>query len=159
MVVERLPGGGGTDFGAPEQVPSGDVQPITADELQRQTALLRACWENFDAAASAVSGSELRKGPRGGGRDLEKIIEHVQMAEVAYLSRLGGKLDTPSGTGAELILHATRSAILQTLERAAQGAMPPAGPRGGQRWPARYFVRRAAWHVLDHAWEIEDRRL
>jgi hypothetical protein len=59
----------------------------------------------------------------------------------------------------ELILHATRSAILQTLERAAQGAMPPAGPRGGQRWPARYFVRRAAWHVLDHAWEIEDRRL
>jgi len=24
-------------------------------------------------------------------------------------------------------------------------------------WPARYYVRRAAWHVLDHAWEIEDR--
>ena len=21
----------------------------------------------------------------------------------------------------------------------------------------RYFVRRAAWHVLDHAWELEDR--
>jgi hypothetical protein len=25
------------------------------------------------------------------------------------------------------------------------------------RWPPRYVVRRAAWHVLDHAWEIEDR--
>jgi len=24
-------------------------------------------------------------------------------------------------------------------------------------WPARYAIRRTAWHVLDHAWEIEDR--
>lgn len=157
-VVERLPGGGGTDFGAPEKVPSGDVQPVTADELRRQVALLRACWETFDAAASASSGSELRKGPRGGGRDLEKIVEHVLMAEAAYLGRLGGKVEAPSGAGDDLILHATRKAILDSLERAAQGAMPAAGPRGGQRWPVRYFFRRTAWHLLDHAWEIEDRR-
>jgi len=26
-----------------------------------------------------------------------------------------------------------------------------------QSWPARYAVRRLAWHVMDHAWEIEDR--
>ena len=158
-VVERLPSGGGTDFGAPEQVPSGDAQPITANELQRQLALLRACWETFDAVASAASESELRKGPRGGGRELEKIVEHVQMAEVASLGRLGGKLDAPSGTGAELTLQETRNAILKTLERAAQGAVPAAGPRGGKRWPVRYFVRRSTWHLLDHAWEIEDRRL
>jgi hypothetical protein len=157
-VVERLPGGGGTDFGAPEQVPGGDAQPITAGELERQMALLRACWETFDAAAQAAAGSELRKGPRGGGRDLEKIVEHVQMAEVAYLGRLGGKLEAPSGTDAEASLHATRDAILQTLEGVALGAVPAAGPRGGKRWPVRYFVRRSAWHLLDHAWEIEDRR-
>jgi hypothetical protein len=24
-------------------------------------------------------------------------------------------------------------------------------------WSPRYFVRRSAWHALDHAWEIEDR--
>jgi hypothetical protein len=24
-------------------------------------------------------------------------------------------------------------------------------------WPTRYAARRIAWHVLDHAWEIEDR--
>ena len=35
-------------------------------------------------------------------------------------------------------------------------------PRSGQRptdtaWPVRYAARRIAWHVLDHAWEIEDR--
>jgi hypothetical protein len=27
----------------------------------------------------------------------------------------------------------------------------------GKRWPPRYAARRIAWHVLDHAWEIEDR--
>ena len=25
------------------------------------------------------------------------------------------------------------------------------------KWTARYFLRRAAWHVLDHVWEIEDK--
>jgi hypothetical protein len=38
-----------------------------------------------------------------------------------------------------------------------RGELAERGPRGGIRWPARYYVRRAAWHVLDHAWEIEDR--
>jgi hypothetical protein len=36
--------------------------------------------------------------------------------------------------------------------------LPAAGPRGGKIWSVRYFVRRTAWHALDHAWEIEDRR-
>src|SRR5438067_302187 len=31
---------------------------------------------------------------------------------------------------------------------------PPTGDRG---WPVRYAARRMAWHVLDHAWEMEDR--
>ncbi len=26
-------------------------------------------------------------------------------------------------------------------------------------WTARSFVRRVAWHTLDHTWEIEDRIL
>jgi hypothetical protein len=25
------------------------------------------------------------------------------------------------------------------------------------RWPLPYLVRRTAWHVLDHAWEVEDK--
>ena len=31
------------------------------------------------------------------------------------------------------------------------------GGSGEVKWPWRYVVRRIAWHVLDHAWEIEDR--
>ena len=27
----------------------------------------------------------------------------------------------------------------------------------GSSWMPAYFLRRAAWHVLDHAWEIQDK--
>ncbi|MEA2520619.1 MAG: hypothetical protein QOI81_265, partial [Actinomycetota bacterium] len=40
---------------------------------------------------------------------------------------------------------------------AVREGVPATGPRGGAMWSPRYFVRRAAWHVFDHAWEIEDR--
>jgi hypothetical protein len=36
-------------------------------------------------------GKELRKGPRGGGRDPEKIMEHVLGAEASYFRQLGWK--------------------------------------------------------------------
>ena len=29
----------------------------------------------------------------------------------------------------------------------------------GATWPLGYAVRRFAWHVLDHAWEVEDKSL
>jgi hypothetical protein len=54
-------------------------------------------------------------------------------------------------------LQQTRQETLNALDIAAKGALPERGPRGGVIWPLRYFVRRVAWHVLDHAWEIEDR--
>jgi hypothetical protein len=154
-VVEKLPGGSTTEFGAPEASPARDAQPVTFDQLRRYMALLRACWKTLDAAAEAAAGqaSPLRKGPRGGGRDLDKIVEHVLMAEVAYVGRIGGKLD------AGLVLPESRKAMLRALEHSAQGAVPAIGPRGGVRWSPRFFVRRAAWHILDHAWEIQDRTL
>jgi hypothetical protein len=31
------------------------------------------------------------------------------------------------------------------------------GPLTEKGWPQPYAARRIAWHVLDHAWEIEDR--
>jgi hypothetical protein len=54
-------------------------------------------------------------------------------------------------------LDRSRQAIVQALTAAAHGDVPERGPRGGARWSPRYFVRRVAWHLLDHAWEIEDR--
>jgi hypothetical protein len=104
-----------------------------------------------------ATGRELRKGPRGGGRDLEKILDHVLEADRGYLARLAWKHKRESGKTPLEELNRTRQAILNALKAAAIGDLPEKGPRGGVIWPPRYFVRRVAWHVLDHAWEIEDR--
>jgi len=121
--------------------------------------VLNACWEAFDRAIREASGKELRTGPRGGGRDLGKIVEHVIGADQAYLRRLAWKAPKTDPGDLEEALRLTRAAILSALENAAAGNLPEQGPRGGKIWPPRYFVRRAAWHTLDHAWEIEDRRM
>jgi hypothetical protein len=156
-VSERLKGGAATDFGAPEAHPSADQGKMEAADLKRSEAILRACWASLDAIGRRAKGKTLRTGPRGGGRNLDKMLDHVREAEQAYLGSLGwwsvaGKPD-PTGVG----LLEVREAALKGIRASAAGEIPAVGPRGGRRWSARYFVRRAAWHVLDHAWEIEDR--
>jgi hypothetical protein len=105
----------------------------------------------------SASGKALRKGPRGGGREIEGIIQHVMGAEAGYLSRLAWKFKRPEGENLSEDLARTRQAVLEGLTAAAHGDTPTQGPRGGIIWAPRYFVRRLAWHVLDHLWEIEDR--
>ena len=156
-VVEKLPGTFDTNFGVPAAAPAADAQAVTFDQLRRLIALLRASWRAFDEVAEAAASQELRKGPRGGGRDLDQLRDHVRMAEAGYLRRLGAKLELPPGLDLALALRESRKAILRAVEHAAEGQAPILGPRGGVHWTARYFVRRAAWHILDHAWEIEDR--
>jgi hypothetical protein len=156
-VIERLEGDATTDFGAPGIPPSSDKRPVDEVDIKRFQVLLQACWQALDAAARAALGKELRKGPRGGGRDLEGIIQHVQGADAAYVSSLGWKLKMDNQVDLGKALDQTRQAILEALVSAARGELPARGPRGGLHWTPRYFVRRSAWHVLDHAWEIEDR--
>ena len=153
-IVHRLAGGSGTDFGVPSSAPKEDKQPLKARELERQRALLQASWRTFDGAARSAKGKTLRLGPRGGGRDLAKMTGHVLEAEVAYLGALGSK---PPKAAASDEMAAVRRAALHTLEAVANGR-PIENPRNTKRpWSPRYFVRRSAWHALDHAWEIEDR--
>jgi hypothetical protein len=150
-VVERLPGGSGTDFGVPGAAAAAEDTPVDDAGLERLTVLLRAAWDELDGIADGARGVELRKGPRGGGRDLDKILGHVREAEAAYLGQLGAK--PPPGPGAGPI----RQAILETL-RARVTGRPIESPRRTKRpWSPRYAVRRTVWHVLDHAWEIQDR--
>ncbi len=154
-VVERLKGNATTDYGVPGLAPSFDSQPLDDIELRRLESILKACWRTFDSAVEKAEGKVLKKGPQGGGRSLAKIVEHVFGAETGYLTSLGGNL-TPSEKTV-LAPEPIHKAILQTLKAAAHGETPKRGPRGGKRWSARYFVRRDAWHILDHVWEIEDR--
>jgi hypothetical protein len=156
-VIERLEGNATTDFGAPNVASSSDTRPVNKAELRRFQTLLRACWRTFDAAARTAIGKELRRGPRGGGRDLEGIVQHVLGGDAGYLAQLGWKFKQGEADDPAKELRRTRQVILKALASATRGELPAVGPRGGIRWTPRYFVRRVAWHVLDHVWEIEDR--
>ena len=155
VVTERLKGNATTDYGVPGLAPTGDARPLADAELRRLQMILKACWRAVDAAVEQAGGRTLRTGPRGGGRTLDGIVAHVVGAEQSYLSSLGGKV--PRSDGAEASPDLIRKTILTTLKTAARGEIEAYGPRGGKRWSPRYFVRRDAWHVLDHLWEIEDR--
>jgi hypothetical protein len=157
QVVERLKGNQTTDFGAPGLAPASDSAPVDEAELQRQQRILAACWREFEKAVGAATGKELSKGPRGGGRELEVIVTHVIDSTGGYLSKVGGKLRKEEGADPVQQIHQTQQAVQEALTAAARGEVAARGPRGGERWPPRYFVRREAWHILDHAWEIEDR--
>jgi hypothetical protein len=150
VVVERLKGNATTDFGAPGIPPAVDRDRACPEkDLRRLETILKAGWRAFDNAVETATGRELRKGPRGGGRSLEAIVAHVTEAEAGYLSAAGGKAPRDRA--------ALRETVLATLRASAAGEIPVRGPRGGERWTARYFARRAAWHVISHAWEIERR--
>jgi hypothetical protein len=155
-VVERLRGGGGTEFGVPGAAAASEDDPLRTRDLTRLLRLLRAAWSTFDAAATRAEGVKLTLGPRGGGRQVPKIVEHVREAEVAYLAQLGSK-GPAAIRGKARSMAPLRRAFTEALEARARGE-PLANPRNTRSpWSPRYAVRRSAWHALDHAWEIEDR--
>jgi hypothetical protein len=131
---------GMADFGAPGALGPWDDEPLTRKELGRHLGLLEASWAYLDAVAG-VSPTQLRKGPRGGGRDREAMLKHVQEAERGYAPKVGCRVPprTPWDQQRAMIVAGLRSA-------------PP-----DSAWPVRYTIRRLAWHILDHAWEMEDR--
>ena len=152
-VVERVPGSSSTDFWGIAHVPSqieGEV--LSSADLERRLDLLRACWAYFDDVAARVS-HELLPGPRSAGRSRDQIIRHVVINEPEQFSR---KVEvrtprddvlTPDG----LVNH--RREYLDAI-RAYNAAGKPA-----RTWPIQFLVRRTAHHVMDHAWEMEDRTL
>jgi hypothetical protein len=149
-VVERLPGSASTEFGVPGEVSKRDTTPLTAAEGKRLTFLLQAAWAVYDEIRARTP-AELRKGPRGGGRDRDKMADHVRDAEGAYVRKLGLRLAPPDGHDRRA-LKEFRAAIAAAIQRPSKGtALAEKG------WPQRYAARRIAWHVLDHAWEMEDR--
>lgn len=139
-VLERVQGNASTDFGVPGVIPELDSEPLTKSQAAKQVSLVKAAWAVLDRVAASAP-AELRKGPRGGGRDRDKIVQHVTDAEAAYGRKLG--IRNPASL---------REALVEVLGAASDGR-----PLAEKGWPSRYGARRVAWHVLDHAWEIEDR--
>lgn len=138
-VTERVPGDATTDFGAPGVPAGADATPLTKAQAERLATLVGAAWTVLERVAEA-SPEELRKGPRGGGRNRDKMVAHVVEAEKAYFRRVGVK-------------DGGRDAFLDALRAARQ----PQPELATKTWPWRYAARRVAWHALDHAWEMRDR--
>jgi hypothetical protein len=156
-VVERVPGGPATAFAAPEcrrpfpQITAeAERATVTPAAARRLAGLVTAVWAAFDQIAAA-SPAELRKGPRGGGRDRDQLIGHVIGAETAYARKLRVKLKQPA-TGDTAAIEELRKAIAAVVGTPSDGS--PVVPSG---WTTRYAARRIAWHVLEHAWEMQDR--
>jgi hypothetical protein len=157
QVSERIDGDASTDFGVPGRIASSDRRVLNEEELRRQVQLLRASWRAFDRSARDAEGVELRKGPRGGGRDLDRMVRHVLEADQAYLWQIGDKDRSPKGADVPGELKAFRTQFVEALRARVAGQPPAPSRRTSPLWPPRYAVRRSAWHALDHAWEIQDR--
>jgi hypothetical protein len=149
-LVGSIAGGAGTDFGVPSGMTEHDRRPTDAVEAQRLARLVEAAWLALDRCAAAAP-AELRKGPRGGGRDTARIVDHVIDADQAYAHEMGLRRSTPTAHDRRVV-EAERAAMVDLLGRPSDGS-----PLAGRRWTVRYAARRIAWHALDHAWEIEDR--
>lgn len=153
-VVEDHPGNTSTDFWGISWLPSETERgPMPPDVLDRRLALLAGAWAFFDEVAARVS-AELRRGPRGGGRNREEIIHHVFGNErVQFSKRVGvatppGVMLTPDG------LRAHREQFLAGIRQ-----YNAENRTIGRTWTLQFLVRHTAFHVLDHAWELEDKDL
>ena len=152
-VVETYPGTGSTDFwGISFAFSAFDQHPVSMAELERELALMQACWAHFDEVRYRVS-DELRKGPRGGGRDREHVVRHV----------IGNEYDWGKGIGVEPLPEGEwrDDAKLRAYHEAYAAAIRTHHAEGkmAKKWPLRYLIRHTAFHTLDHTWEMEDRDL
>jgi hypothetical protein len=149
-VVERTGGASGTEFGVPSAITDLDRTPVDKADARGLVRILEGAWTIFDQVAASAP-AELRKGPRGGGRDRDKMIGHVIESEWYYSREIGLREPQPDPADRAAVA-ALREEMLEILGQPSDGS-----PLAGRKWPPRYAARRIAWHVLDHAWEMEDR--
>jgi hypothetical protein len=154
-IVEDKIGTGSTDFWGISFSPAATEQGPMADaELERAITLLQACWAFFDGVAARVS-PEMRKGPRGGGRDRDRIVRHTIRTESEdFAKQVGlripeGAALTPDG------LRQHRETYVAAMRAYNAGELP----RRMRSRTLPFLVRHSAFHVLDHAWEMEDKDL
>ncbi|MEV4754838.1 hypothetical protein AB0J86_06955 [Micromonospora sp. NPDC049559] len=149
-IVETVTGVNTTDWGAPGVPVAADSEPYGAAAAERTAAILQSAWRALDDIARSAP-ETLRKGPRGGGRDRDEIVAHVIDNERAYARKIGIR-HRPFAARDRMALASLRTAILDVLGSPADGV-----PLTSGGWPPAYAARRFAWHVLDHAWEIQDK--
>jgi hypothetical protein len=154
-VVAHHTGTGSTDFWGISFAPSAeDREPMDDATFARWIALLRAAWAEFDEVAGQVS-AELRPGPRGGGRSRDEIVGHVLRVESGDFAK---RVKVPEPAAWQELLPAEgRAGHRDRFVEAMRGWRAEGRPLG--KWTIPYLIRHSAYHVLDHAWEMQDRDL
>ena len=152
-VVEDRVGTGSTDFWGISFSPSAaEHGPMGEAELERGITLLRACWAFFDGVAARVS-PEMRKGPRGGGRDRDRIIRHTIRTESEdFAKQVGLRMPEEAALSPDG-LRQHREAYVAAMRAYNAGQVP----RHMRTWTLPFLIRHSAFHTLDHAWEMEDK--
>jgi hypothetical protein len=141
IVIGTTPGTRMTDFGAPRARGPWDDTPAPDEVRRAHVEILQKCWTYFDDVV-AHSVAELTRGPRGGGRDRDRIVDHVREAERHYSPKVGVRIAPRTPWSDQ------RTRI---IERLNQDVEPTT-------WPIDYALRIIAGHIVDHAWEIEDKQ-
>jgi hypothetical protein len=154
-IMEDRVGTGSVDFWGISFSPSATEHGSMGEpELERGITVLRACWAFFDGVAARVS-PEMRKGPRGGGRDRDQIIGHTIRTESEYFARQVGlriperAAMTPDG------LREYRETYVAAMRAYNAGEIQ----RRMRSWTLPFLIRHSAYHTLDHAWEMQDKDL
>jgi hypothetical protein len=153
-VIDDGVGTGSTDFwGISFASSTVEREPMDKEELDRKIKLLRGCWSIFDGVAARVS-ADMRKGPRGGGRDRDQIISHtIRTESEQFAKRIGLRIpehDALSPNG----LSEFREAYVASMRAYNTGE----GKRM-RSWSLPFLIRHSAFHVMDHAWEMVDKDL
>ena len=148
-VVERVPGTANTDFGALGDPPKADLAPLG----RARASGLPASWPPRGPSWTMSGRGRPPSCARARGAAAATATRWWRTslnAEAAYVRKLGV---TARAAAHNRMPEVTwREELLGLLRDARSGE--PVTERG---WPPRYAARRIAWHVLDHAWEIEDK--
>lgn len=153
-VVEDKVGTGSTDFWGISFSPSSlEDDPMELAQFTRTLRLLRACWAYFDDVSTRVS-PELRKGPRGGGRDRDHIIRHTVRVESEDFAKRIGVTVEENGAIPTKARAAYRDAYVEAMRAYREGELKPM-----RSWTLAFLMRHSAFHTMDHAWEMEDKDL
>jgi hypothetical protein len=151
-VVERYDGVGSTDFwGISFAFSDLDKQPLSTNDLERQLTVMKSCWKFFDDVRRKVS-AEMQRGPRGGGRDRDRIVRHVLASEQDWQKKLGMHPAEVVVTEDKAV-RAFRNSYCKTIRTFHSE------DKMARTWPLRYLIRHTAYHTMDHSWEMQDKDL
>ena len=131
-----------------------DGQPLSQVEAERGIHLLG--WSRADLLdiVTSFSDQELDQTFEGERWSIRGIVGHIASAETWYLDRLGlaeGLKDSQEKDAFARILQA-RNRTVEVLPSLVGNA--EIREVDGENWSGRKFLRRAAWHEMDHIGHI-----